>query len=159
MSSDGVGERYLAIVALYLCVKEASLLIDGNEYGDVPGDPVARADCPMEPRDLRKLRDRLGRFRHEILHLSDKSEEGRSLNMTWTVERPYWTFRSSVGRETLGYDEISQVEINNLLDSMDLWLRPHWERLVHEDDSPEKAAALAVKIDSVMGALSAGEPE
>jgi len=148
LGADGLGEKYLAYVAFYLCLKDACLLVDGNKFGDLPGDPIARADCPMAPKNLRKLRDRVAGFRHEVLHLSDKKEDGRSLNMTWTIERPYPVFRSSVGKDTLAYDEMSKLEVEGILDKLDPWLRRHWDRLVHEDDDAEMQAALGDKINS-----------
>jgi hypothetical protein len=133
LAADGLGERYLAFVAFYLCLKESSLLVDGEGSGTVPGDPIARADCPIDPRALRKLRDRLRGFRDEILHLSDKSEEGRSLTTSWTTDRPFLVFRSSVGRSALAFDEISRPEVEGFLEQLDPWLRRHWERLIQED--------------------------
>lgn len=153
LDKKGLGGSYMAMVALYLCVKEACLLNDGNEHGDVPGDDVARADCPIAPRELRKVRDRLQGFRDEVLHLSDKSEEGRALHTSYTADPPYFVFRSSVGRKTMDFDEISKPEIEGLLATLDPWLDRHWERLVHEEDTPEKTAALAAKIDATMRAL------
>ena len=137
LGADGLGEKYLAFVAFYLCLKDACLLVDGSPSGDIPRDPVARADCPMDLDELRKLRDRAAWLRHEILHLSDKRDDGRALEMTWTIERPYPVFRSSVGRDTLAFDEMSKPDVGAILDKLDPWLRRHWDRLVHEDDDAE----------------------
>jgi hypothetical protein len=74
--------------------------------------------------------------------------------MSWSTERPYPVFRSSVGQYTLAYDEMSKPEVERILDELDPWLRRHWERLVHEDDDAETQAALGAKINAVMGALA-----
>jgi hypothetical protein len=55
----------------------------------------------------------------------------------------------------MGFDEITREEIENLLDTLDPWLQRHWERLVHEDDTPESQAALAARIASTMRAAGA----
>ncbi|HXK40110.1 MAG TPA: hypothetical protein VJ837_04730, partial [Candidatus Paceibacterota bacterium] len=92
----------------------------------------------IEPRELRKLRDRLQRFRDEVLHLSDKSEEGRTLGTTYSATPPRFTFRSSVGRRKLEFDEITRDDIENVLRILDPWLQRQWNRLVHEDPAPRE---------------------
>ena len=144
------GEAILAMVALYLCIKETCLLIEGRP--DVPLDDEARADCPVDPRELRKLRDRLQGFRDEILHFADKADEGRELRTKWSADPPHFTYESSVGRDQVGWDSISRPEIEELLAKLDPWLHRHWERLVHEDDGVD-AAALNAKMDAFVATL------
>lgn len=153
LESNGFGEAQLAIVALYLCVHEAVLLINGKRRID--GDKEARADCPIEPNDLEDLRDRLERFRNEVLHLSDKTQEGRAVHTRWTADPPHFVFESSVGdRGELEWDSISRADIEGWLTTLDPWLHRHWGRLVHEEFDEVTAATLRAKIDETMTALA-----
>jgi hypothetical protein len=76
--ADEPAEAQLGVVALHLCVKLAGQLADGTAL--VPAEMTARADCPVDPRELRKFRDRLAGFRDEVLHLSDKIDDGREVS-------------------------------------------------------------------------------
>jgi hypothetical protein len=137
LSANGLGERYLAMVALYICLKHACLLVEGKRVQArflVSGDELALADCPFSLAELQGMRDRAERFRDEILHLSDKIQIGRELSTSWTSEQPYMTFKSSVGSgRKLEWDSISQPEIEQALATLNPWLRRHWERLTQEE--------------------------
>ncbi len=133
LKANEPGEAMLAMVSLHLCVKEACLLVEGK--GRVLGDEKARADCPV---DVSAWEKRMRGFRHEVLHLSDKTEDGRAVHTTWTADPPYFVFRSSVGdRGELKWDSISRPEIEELLANLDPWVHKHWDRLVHEDDETD----------------------
>ena len=149
LNTNEPGETALAMVALHLCLKYTCLLIEGR--AGLPADVQARATCPIQPRRLRRWRDRLQGFRDEVLHISDESEEGRGLKWHWTASPPHFAFESSIGRRTFRHDKISRAEIEELLKLLDPWLRDHWERLVLEEDVDQ--AALGAKIDATMGAL------
>jgi hypothetical protein len=149
LNTNEPGETALALVAMHLCLKYTCMLIDGRAR--VPADVQARSTCPIEPRRLRRWRDRLQGFRDEILHISDESEEGRGLNWHWTAAPPHFAFESSVGRRKFRHDRISRPEIEELLKQLDPWLHDHWERLVHEEDVDQDA--LGAKVDTTMRAL------
>lgn len=153
LGANGFGEAQLAVVSLYLCLKEAHLLVAGKPPR-VPGDTVALRDSLYDADELLALRDRVRNFRDEILHLSDKEQEGRDVRISWTRDPPYFAVRSSIGqRGELEWDTITRADVEELLADLDPWLHRHWERLVHEDDAPETAEALAAKIDATMRAL------
>src|SRR5688572_28707848 len=70
------GEAQLAMVALFLCLKHAHLLVHGKPPR-IPGDDRALADAPpFDEEELLILRGRAKNFRDEILHLSDKQQVG-----------------------------------------------------------------------------------
>jgi hypothetical protein len=151
----GFGEAQLAMVALHLCVKQAHLLVSGKPPR-IPGDQEALADAaPFDASELKELRDTVEAFRDEILHLSDKMQDGRAVNVSWTTDPPYFEVRSSIERERgkLEWDRITKAEILDLLEKLHPWLHRQWERLEHEDDDPAEAEALAAKIDKTMRAL------
>jgi hypothetical protein len=153
LAANGFGEAQLAMVSLYLCLKEAHLLVAGKPPR-VPGDEVALADPTYDANGLMALRDRAKHFRDEILHLSDKSQAGRAVHVSWTADPPHFVIKSSIGqRGKLAWDSISRAEVEDLLATLDPWLHRHWERLVHEDDDEVHAAALGAKIDATMEAL------
>jgi hypothetical protein len=154
LDSNGFGEAQLAMIALYLCLKEAHLLVHGKPPR-IPGDHHALADgAPFSEAELRHLCDRAKGFRDEIMHLSDKEQDGRAVTVSWTADPPYFAVRSSVGeRGRLAWDSITKAEILDLLAKLDPWLHRQWERLVHEDDDPTKAEPLTAKIDRTMRAL------
>lgn len=104
------------LVALYLCIKETCLLIEGRP--DVPLDDEARADCPVDPRELRKLRDRLRGYRDEILHFADKADEVRELRTKWSADPPHFTYESNVGRDQVGWDSISRPVVPDRVDTL-----------------------------------------
>ena len=158
LKANEPGEAMLAMVSLYLCLNEACLLVEGRRR--VPYDDVARSDCPIDPSELERLRDRAEGFRDEVLHLSDKTQEGRAVHTAWTADPPFFVFKSCVGdRGKLELDSISRPEVEELLRKLDPWLHRHWERLVHEDDDIESAASLRAKMEGVMGALSVAETD
>jgi hypothetical protein len=151
LGSNGLGEKYLAMVALYLCLKEACLLVEGKRVQArfvVPRDELALADCPFDLAELQGMRDRAEKFRDEVLHLSDKTQDGRALHTSWTIEKPQWTFKSSVGSgRKLEWDSISQEEIEQILKTLNPWLRGHWERLTQEETGID-ASILPVELDA-----------
>lgn len=152
LQSTGPGEQMLAMVALYLCLKETCLLIEGKP--DVPHDAEARDSCPVPPRQLRKLRDRLQGFRHEVMHLADKSlDNHREIRTKWSADEPHFTYESSVGRDHIAWDAMTRSEVETLLGELDPWLHDCWERLVSARD-PAVDDALRVKIGAVMSALA-----
>lgn len=151
----GFGEAQLAMVALHLCVKQAHMLVSGKPPR-IPGDEEALADAaPFDADGLKKLRDRAEGFRDEILHLSDKMQEGREVNVSWTRDPPYFAVRSSIERQRgkLEWDTITKAEILDLLAKLEPWLHRQWERLLHEDDDHADAEALAARINAAMRAL------
>jgi len=157
LDSKGFGEAQLAIVSLYLCLKDAHLLLAGKKPR-LPGDEVAATDAPYDAAALLALRDRVGKFRHEIVHFSDKEQEGREVRGSWTREASYFALTSSVGQHgTLEWDTITRAEVEDILISLDPWLRRHWERLVRED--PVDQDALRRKIDTTMVALGGNTEE
>jgi hypothetical protein len=158
LASNGFGEAQLAMVSLHLCLKEAHLLVAGKPPR-VPGDDVALADSKFDADELLALRNRVRNFRGEILHLSDKSQEGRAVHVSWTAETPHFAIKSSIGqRGKLDWDTITRAEVEGLLSDLDPWLQRHWERLVYEDDEVS-SAALGAKIDATMRALGGAETE
>src|ERR1700730_6055384 len=74
INSTDSGEARLAVVALYLCLNNAWLLVDGKR--GIPRDDEARAGCPSELDELKCQRDRLQGLRDELLHLSDMTGGG-----------------------------------------------------------------------------------
>ena len=124
------------------------------------GDDVALADSKFDADELLALRNRVRNFRGEILHLSDKSQEGRAVHVSWTAETPHFAIKSSIGqRGKLDWDTITRAEVEGLLSDLDPWLQRHWERLVYEDDDEVSSAALGAKIDATMRALGGAETE
>jgi len=152
----GFGEDLLAIVSLYLCVHEACLLVTGKRR--IAPDQVALADCPIPLPDLHAMDRRLEALRNEVMHLADMTQKGRGFGTHHTHEPPYFVFESSVGdRGQLGHDSISRLEIEELLETLDPWIRRHWERIVHTDFSEDAATALREKIETTMLGLSRAE--
>lgn len=98
----------MAIVALYLCLKHAHLLVSGKPPR-IPGDEKALADAaPCDADELMALRDRVGGFRDEILHLTDKEQVGRGVGVSWTTAPPYFEVETSVGqRGKLEWDSMT----------------------------------------------------
>lgn len=135
ISTTNFADVQLGFVALYLCVRCAALLIDGNDSGSIPADLTARDDCPILPKALHKLRDRLEKMRDEILHLSDRTEEGREIGMSWSTDAPDLTFRSTVGSHVIAKDEMTRPEVEAILDKLDPWLRLHLDRLLAEGEA------------------------
>jgi hypothetical protein len=122
----------------------------------IPGDQKALADgAPFDVAELKALRDRVGGFRDEILHLTDKEQVGRAVNVAWTTDPPYFAVRSSIERQRgeLEWDSITRTEMVDVLDALDPWLHRQWERHIEEERDPTKAKALAAKIDRTMRAL------
>jgi hypothetical protein len=134
LHADQPAEAQLAFVALHLCVKLASQLVDGTAL--VPAEITARIDCPVDPRELRRIRDRLAGFRDEILHLPDKVDDGREISMSWSADPPHFTLKSTVGRYTIGRDSMAREDAERLLDQLDPWLRRHYERLLRQRVDP-----------------------
>lgn len=152
LESPQPGEQMLAMVAFYLCLKETCLLIEGKP--DVPHDAEARDSCPVPPRQLRRLRDRLQGFRDEVMHLSDKSlDDHRVIQTKWSADEPHFTYESSVGRDHVGWDKMTRDEVQDVLGRLDPWLHDCWERITSERD-PVADDALRAKIDAVMSALA-----
>jgi hypothetical protein len=153
LDSKRFGEDLLAIVALYLCVHDVLLLVSGKRR--IPADDESLADCPIATDELQRLDARLEAFRNEIVHLSDKTQDGGELRTRYTHDPPYFVFESSVGdRGKLEFDSISRPEIEGLLNTIDPWLRDHWERITHAGFDEDAAVALGEKIDRTMRALA-----
>jgi hypothetical protein len=121
----------LGVVALYMCVDLACKLVTGTPA--VPKDEAAVADCPVNPRALRKTRDGLGRFRGEILHLhDDEDRDYRQVSVAWQAEKKprlaihYLDERSAT--QTLAIEDVDE-----LLDQIDPWLRRHHARMLAEE--------------------------
>lgn len=145
------------MVSLYMCLKEAHLLVAGKPPR-VPGDEIAAADGPYDADALIVLRDRVKNFRNEILHLSDKSEEGREVHVSWTADPPHFAIRSTIGeRGKLESDTITRTEIEAILADFDPWLRRHWDRLVHEE--PADPDVLAAMIETTMRKLGGADAD
>ncbi len=132
LHSGRLGETQLGFVALYLCVKMASLLVDGTPTGTVRPDEAASGDCPIDRRELHALRDRLRDFRSEIVHLSDNWEdEGRHVTIDRTAgPPPTLTLKSTVGPRggPIRTDSMTLAEAEGFLDALDPWLLAHFER-------------------------------
>lgn len=150
LHAHSMGEPMLGIVAAHLCLSDVCLFLDGAPH--VPADDIIRADCPVPPRAVRRLRDRLTPLRNEVLHLSEKSDDGRILETRWSAEPPEFTFRSSVGRGRVRWASITRAEIGDVLKLLDPWLERHIDRLVRQHD-PVDHAAVARKIDAALQAL------
>jgi hypothetical protein len=103
-------------------------LIDGTP--SVPADVATRSDCPIDPRRLRAIRDRLAGFRDEILHLWEKPDNDREIAANWSADPPHLTIKSTVGRHTTRRDSMTREEAEALLDELDPWLRKHYDRLL-----------------------------
>lgn len=131
LQAEGIGEVWLAWIALYLCVRNAVLWIEGT--ATVPHEVVARVDCPLNPRELRRLRARLAGFRDEILHLPEKPGDDRDiLTSRPGPYPPRVTLTSTVGRHTLRTDSMTGDEVIALLDELEPWLRRHKARMERE---------------------------
>jgi hypothetical protein len=154
LAANRFGEAQMAMVALYLCLKHAHLLVSGKPPR-ILGDEKALADAaPYDADELRALRDRIGGFRDEILHLTDKEQVGRAVTVAWTTGPPYFAVRSSIGqRGQLEWDDMTRAEMIEILDTLDPWLHRQWERQIDDERDPEKAQALAEKVDRTMRAL------
>ncbi|MEW6225997.1 MAG: hypothetical protein AB1627_15335 [Chloroflexota bacterium] len=122
----GFIETQLGFVAVTVALANAVRLVNGR--GDVRSDPVARADCPMSPRALTQLCQRLNQFRNEILHLHDKFGGGRHVTLSYT--RDGLVLSSTVGRDEVGHDTFSREEALAILDQLNPWLGRHRERLL-----------------------------
>jgi hypothetical protein len=131
-----LGEELLSPVALFLCLQDAFLLVDGKRAGSrlsVPGDQEALSGCPYTKDELLILLNRARGLRDEVLHLSTKLHPGRELGTSWTQEAPYLTVRASVGpSNAFVFESISQPEMTQILEKLKPWLRRQWERLVNE---------------------------
>lgn len=127
LHADQFAEAQLSFVALYLSLKYTALLLEGTAA--MPGDKLARADCPLNARNLRKFRNRVEKFRDEILHLSDKFEEGREVSVHFTAHPMELTLVSTVGRRSMTTDSMTRSEIEATLDRLEPWLSGHFDRL------------------------------
>ena len=157
INATDTGEVMLSVVALYLCLDDICLLIGADRRrADVPRDPLCRADCPIDSRNLLKLRDRLRRLRDGVLHFTDRADGG--FEMVWTADEPGFEFKGkgTAGRRSKGTEEDSftRPEVEALMKDLDPWLHDHWERLVLKT-VPVDLVALGVKIDTVMRAAGA----
>jgi len=132
LTVDQPGDQMLAMVAMYLCMKSACLLIDGGR--DVPLDGAARADCPVPIKQLHHMRDRLQLFRDEVLHFTDTSDSNRGISLRWSADPPHYVYESSVGRTNPVRAEITKSEIEGMLAKLEPWLYRHWKRLAKETE-------------------------
>jgi hypothetical protein len=135
VNSVDAGEARLAVVALCLCLNNAWLLVQGKR--GISPDGEARSDCPLALDELKRQRDRLERFRDEVLHLSDMTETGHGIVASWTRQTPYFVHTSSVNsdrrrRGTFTEDSISRTEIEGLQEQLDPWLARHHRRWISE---------------------------
>lgn len=121
-------EVQLGVVATYLCLHATCNLVDGT--GDVPADRTARGDCPIDPRRLRQLRDRLAKIRDLILHLADRRDSGSEVRTAFQAARPRVTVTASLVGPPARNHSTNIDEIEATLDALDEWLIRHWNRLV-----------------------------
>lgn len=130
MGAFDYGSLQLVPVAFHMALDYVVKLIDG--YGSVPGDSIALADCPVEPKDIRRLRDRAARIRNLVLHLRERQEPGTSVNLAIQAEalpRMKWSIDDR-RRGASNIVDLTDAEILSMLDALDPWLHKHWERLV-----------------------------
>jgi hypothetical protein len=128
---EGFIEVQLGVVALTVAVNNAVRFLDGLDEA-IRGDPAGRADCPIPPRDLRRIAGRLDGFRDEILHLHDKMGGGRHVEVAFKADPPGLSLTSTVGRKSSRLDTLGRDEALTLLDNLQPWLGRHRERLLTE---------------------------
>ena len=73
-------------------------------------------------------------MRHEILHLSELTEDGRGIEISWSIDAPDLTFRSTVGQHVIAKDAMTWPEVEAILDKLDPWLSFHLDRLLAEGE-------------------------
>lgn len=130
-NGDTFADVQLGVVAIYLCLHATCNLVDGT--GDVPADHTARDDCPIDPRRLRQLRDRLAKIRDLILHLSDRRDAGSEVRTAFQAAGPRVTVTASIVGPPTRSHSINIDEVEATLNGLDEWLIRHWNRLVLGD--------------------------
>jgi hypothetical protein len=115
---------------MYLCVKYVLLFVKGATTArgrvdaDLAGDP-----CPIPATRLQSVVSRLRALRDHVLHEFefDRSEEGYALIIEWASDPMSVTMTSVAPSGPGAYMTLQEIE--SLVDSLEPWLRRHWERL------------------------------
>ena len=127
-----LGETLLAFVGLHLCVQLCVWLVDGTTRGDVYADQEARADCPIEPRELRKVRDKLVRVRNDVLHFLESGDGDVRITARYSRAAPVLTLGVERSQGGVPVDSITREAVIALLDALEPWLSRQSERLMSE---------------------------
>jgi hypothetical protein len=131
-----------------MAIFNAVRLVDGLGAG-MPGDRAARQDCPVQPRELRKVAARWAGFRDLILHLHEKGP-GRFVGFEWSSTSPEVTFIGTVGRNVTWSDRLRWTEVLDTLATLQPWLEAHRARLRAEFSAAEISPELEARLKALV---------